>query len=88
MGVEDYVRADVGSRIDRGEPIRLHGLMYAGMPSKEAFSLGVFVRNIAYNLYFPVEQRTIRIGFHGAAEEYEIKEVTPESILVRYLGNI
>lgn len=61
-----------------------HGIAYAGMPAKDVYSLAVTYTHVhnsmGYNLYFPADQKTIKVA-NGTVN---VLEVTPEYILFNF----
>ena len=57
------------------------GIAYAGMPAREVYSLAITRthgnNSMGYNLYFPADQETIKVG----SGTVSVLEVTPEYIL-------
>ncbi|NJD27955.1 MAG: hypothetical protein FIA92_06615 [Chloroflexi bacterium] len=59
-------------------------IVYAGMPSESVYSIvelkwEFFYRGYAWNLFFPIERRKIRIDGVNLA----VEDVTPDSITLR-----
>lgn len=72
---------------------QLHHLdvVYAGMPNQDTFSI---VRRTdcpnqitSYNLFYPKDHREIKIKFGDHEFDLEVKNVTPEEILLEYVEN-
>jgi hypothetical protein len=61
-----------------------YGVAYAGMPAREVYSLAITRthghNSMGYNLYFPADQKTIKVG----SGTVNVLEVTPEYILFNY----
>jgi hypothetical protein len=74
------------AKVDRGSLFTRpgHGIAYAGMPAREVYSLAITRthgnNSMAYNLYFPADQKTVKVG-NGTVN---VLEVTPEHILFNF----
>lgn len=84
---------EVGDSLFLGEtyePNEVFSIKYAGMPSRESFSI---IKHEGNNLFYSATQRYIStLGFSSQGDglfgelSFEVMDVNPEKIKLKYLG--
>lgn len=83
-----YISADITLKVGEKTKIKLGlvnsvTLIYSGMISKDIFSItllyGSGYQGYSYNLYYPKESKTIKIG----DESYSIVSVSSDKLIIR-----